>query len=166
VDSTLAIGAVRMSGIFTINFADFTYEATPTSIWSVTEIGTAIIVASSPIIRPLFDRVFHSIVSSARTNNRYTYNNNSNNQTLKSITKASGFDRLGGEEIPLQDIERGGVVATVTAGTPSASTKSVEDFHSYMSTDVITKEEQFDSKIHVKVDTTFYQSDESEGPQK
>jgi hypothetical protein len=122
-----------MSGIFTINFADFTYEATPTSIWSVTEIGTAIIVASSPIIRPLFDRVFHSIVSSARTNNRYTYNNNSNNQTLKSITKASGFDRLGGEEIPLQDIERGGVVATVTAGTPSASTKSVEDFHSYMS---------------------------------
>ncbi|CZR70297.1 uncharacterized protein PAC_20199 [Phialocephala subalpina] len=110
---TMAISAVRMSGIFTIDFADFTFTATPTSIWSVTEIGTAIVVASSPIIRPLFDKVFHSIVSS-RQSNRYTFNN-SNTTTLRLSTKASGFDRLGGDEAPLNDIERQGGVATITS---------------------------------------------------
>lgn len=65
------------------------------------EIGTAIVVASSPMIRPIIDKIFHSISLSFPTSKNDLYDQ----AHTRASVKGAGFGRLT-DELPLTHIER------------------------------------------------------------
>lgn len=144
-----------MSGIFTIDFTDFTFTETRTSIWSVSEIGTAIVVASSPMLRPLFDKVFHNTSSSFRTgsNNPYDHSHPKSNDI------GAGFGRLT-DELPLTHLEREGAVAhrAQVIASSADSNNSLDEYHTYTQ-ESNRGNDDFEKKIHVTVDTRIQRSE-------
>jgi hypothetical protein len=151
----MAMGAVRMSGIFTIDFSDFTYAATQTSIWSVSEIGTAIVVASSPMIRPIFDKIFHSLSSSIRSTRNGPYDQSH----TKPADNGTGFGQLT-DELPLTHMERQGVVThrVQVVANPADSENSLDEYHAYNQASSRGYYEE-ENKIYVKVDTRVQSSE-------
>ncbi|KAK2606944.1 hypothetical protein N8I77_005663 [Diaporthe amygdali] len=60
---TIAFSAVRLTSLNSINFDDFSYTVIPVMTWTTAEAGVAILVASSALLRPVFDKMFHRILS-------------------------------------------------------------------------------------------------------
>ena len=137
-----------------IDFSDFTFAATRTTIWSVLEMGTTIVV-SSPMIQPIFHKTFHSISSPFRRSKNDPYDQV---HTRGSI-KGTGFGRLT-DELPLTHMEpQDGVAHRAQAiANPAGSDNSLDECHAYTQAtsrgDGKTK-----NKIHVKVDTTIQRSE-------
>lgn len=63
VKSTIAFSAVRLTSLNSIDFEDFSYTVIPVMTWTTAEAGVAILVASSALLRPVFDKLFHRILS-------------------------------------------------------------------------------------------------------
>lgn len=63
VNSTIAFSAVRLTSLNSIDFEDFSYTVIPVMTWTTAEAGVAILVASSALLRPVFDKMFHRILS-------------------------------------------------------------------------------------------------------
>lgn len=61
----MVFGAIRLAAVTSVNFTDFSYSARMSHIWSVAENGVAValVVSSSPFLRPLFDRVFKNVLT-------------------------------------------------------------------------------------------------------
>lgn len=121
---TIIMGAFRMSGIFTNAFADFTHAATQTSIWSVSEMGTAIVVASSPITRPIFDKIFQSIRLLGSNRNPYT----DTGSTPKN--RNADFGRLH-DELPLKNIVSQPATVTNITAESRGPEESLDNYHTY-----------------------------------
>ena len=76
----IIIGVVRVVSVLDVNFNDFVWSGTPAIEWAIVEPGVAILVASGPILRPLFDKLIpHTLLRTVRT-------------------KTSSSDRQGGFE--------------------------------------------------------------------
>lgn len=52
--------AIRLYYVYNIDFSDITYSGIVSSIIGSIQMGIAIMVASSPLLRPIFDRTFAS----------------------------------------------------------------------------------------------------------
>ncbi len=71
-------GSVRIAIIFNVSLVDFTYSGKTLQIVTVCEVAVALMVASTPMLRPLFDRVPpHSRISMIRK----SYNSGGSNYT-------------------------------------------------------------------------------------
>lgn len=62
-DRTIIFSVIRLTSLNAIDFDDFSYTVVPVMIWTCAECGIAILVASSALLRPVFDKVFHRILS-------------------------------------------------------------------------------------------------------
>lgn len=60
---TVVFSAVRLVSLTTVDFADFSYTVPRVMIWTTAENGVIIIVASSALLRPVFDRLFDRLAS-------------------------------------------------------------------------------------------------------
>lgn len=63
LNRTIAFSAVRLTSLNSIDFDDFSYTVIPVMTWTTAEAGVAILVASSALLRPVFDKLFHRILS-------------------------------------------------------------------------------------------------------
>lgn len=63
INRTIAFSAVRLTSLNSIDFEDFSYTVIPVMTWTTAEAGVAILVASSALLRPVFDKLFHRILS-------------------------------------------------------------------------------------------------------
>ncbi|KAF9872095.1 integral membrane protein [Colletotrichum karsti] len=64
---TIVFGALRLASVFAVDFLDFSYTSPTAMIWASAEVGVALMVSSSPILRPVFDRVFGRFISTLRS---------------------------------------------------------------------------------------------------
>ncbi|KAF6790390.1 integral membrane protein [Colletotrichum sojae] len=64
---TIVFGGLRLASVFTVDFLDFSYTSPNAMTWSSAEMGVALMVSSSPILRPVFDRVFGRFISTLRS---------------------------------------------------------------------------------------------------
>lgn len=63
----MVVGSVRVAVLLDVNFIDFTYSGKTLHILSVSEAAVAIMVSSSPMLRPVLNRVpYGSIFSTNR----------------------------------------------------------------------------------------------------
>ncbi|KAI8957963.1 hypothetical protein F5Y11DRAFT_360394 [Daldinia sp. FL1419] len=92
---TLIFGAIHLSAIVEIDFADIPYTIAPTTLYGTCEAGIAIIVSSCPLLRPVFDTML-SIRSSKESVWRGKGTILTLSRTRKSM-KSSGFTRMGSE---------------------------------------------------------------------
>lgn len=66
--SLVAIGIVRITTVYNINYKDFSYSGTTASNWAFAESGIAIMTVCGPMLRPLLDRLMpKSFISSRNT---------------------------------------------------------------------------------------------------
>lgn len=66
---TVVFSVVRLVSLTTVDFADFSYTVPRVMVWTTAENGVIIIVASSALLRPVFDRLVGrlSSMSGSRT---------------------------------------------------------------------------------------------------
>ncbi|KXH40966.1 integral membrane protein [Colletotrichum salicis] len=64
---TIVFGALRLASVFSVDFLDFSYTSPNAMVWSSAEMGVALMVSSSPILRPVFDRIFGRFISTLRS---------------------------------------------------------------------------------------------------
>ncbi|ROW02581.1 hypothetical protein VPNG_07892 [Cytospora leucostoma] len=60
---TIIFSAIRLRSLNAVDFDDFAYTIIPAMTWTTAESGVAILVASSALLRPVFDKVFRGIMS-------------------------------------------------------------------------------------------------------
>ncbi|KAL0932859.1 uncharacterized protein CTRU02_211822 [Colletotrichum truncatum] len=64
---TIVFGSLRLASIFAVDFLDFSFTSPTAMIWASAEIGVALMVSSSPVLRPVFDRIFGRFISTLRS---------------------------------------------------------------------------------------------------
>ncbi|KAI3542584.1 integral membrane protein [Colletotrichum filicis] len=64
---TIIFGALRLASVFSVDFLDFSFTSPNAMVWSSAEMGVALMVSSSPILRPVFDRIFGRFISTLRS---------------------------------------------------------------------------------------------------
>lgn len=118
----MVFGAVRLAAVLNVDFNDFTFSAKTAHVWSVAEAGVAIIVSSSPLLRPIFDKVFGKFISltgsgsRSRRDNNSGYVNSGNGPMLRS-TPAKGLKGSRGFiEMDDTDLELRGMSHKPNAG--------------------------------------------------
>ncbi|OCK85403.1 hypothetical protein K432DRAFT_318302 [Lepidopterella palustris CBS 459.81] len=113
---TMVIGILRVVAVLNVDFTDFTYAARTAHIYSVVEIGVAIIVACSPTLRPLFDKIFRGITSLSSGNKSSAYGNRYASNRGGNSTTTDGFMKMG-DEIALKSVDdrTGRVETRITA---------------------------------------------------
>ena len=58
----MVCGGLRMYYLWRMDFRNVTGTATSTTVFVVVEVGVALIVSSSPLLRPIYDRIFTAAV--------------------------------------------------------------------------------------------------------
>ncbi|KAF3766241.1 hypothetical protein M406DRAFT_290634 [Cryphonectria parasitica EP155] len=81
---TVVFSVVRLFSLNSIDFDDFSYTVPEVMVWTSAENGVIILVASSALLRPVFDKMFHGLLSLSGSRNRlgdasnqYPYGQNS-----------------------------------------------------------------------------------------
>lgn len=92
--STIVVGIIRTIKVVTMDFKDPSYSGMVPDLLTILEVGVAIIVSSSTILRPVFDRVFHSIASFTGSQ-KYPDQSNTRSQSRSRSRKLSDSARLG-----------------------------------------------------------------------
>ncbi|KAI1208991.1 uncharacterized protein F4807DRAFT_106295 [Annulohypoxylon truncatum] len=104
---TLVFGAINLCMILQIDYNDVSYTAVQTMLYGASEIGVAIIVSNSPLLRPVFDRVLPACRSEASS-----WREKGNDMVMarkRKSTKSSGFTQMVGES--QEDLELGNMGA-------------------------------------------------------
>lgn len=60
---TIVFSAIRLASLKTVDFDDFSYTVPKVMIWTTAENGVIIIVASSALLRPVFDKMIGRLAS-------------------------------------------------------------------------------------------------------
>jgi hypothetical protein len=126
----MAFGIVRVIAVLNVDFTDFSASAKESHIFSVAEAGVALIVACSPTLRPIFDKIFRTISHLSSGTKSNIGNAYISNGTGRSNTNADGFMEMG-DEVALKSMggrSRNGRIETrITAsGTSSEEYLSEE----------------------------------------
>jgi hypothetical protein len=98
-----------------MSFEDITFELALQMILCITEIGTGIIAASSPFLRPLFDRLFHGIAwirdnSLGKNSSRFT----KYSAATRSYHDSELGKSVGDSDVALHDV--GGLITQASEG--------------------------------------------------
>ncbi|KAI1457432.1 hypothetical protein F4805DRAFT_428660 [Annulohypoxylon moriforme] len=104
---TLVFGAINLYMILQINYTDISYTAVETTLYGASEIGVAIIVSNSPLLRPVFDRMLPACRSEVST-----WREKGSDMVMarkRKSTKSSGFTQMMGES--QEDLELGNMGA-------------------------------------------------------
>jgi hypothetical protein len=101
--STIVLGILRAKTVTEVDLNDMAYSMIFPDIFCVSEIGFAIIISSSAIIRPVFDRVFHGIRSISKTS--ADINQDPETQTAPKRNAPSILDRRWSEYVAHGDLE-------------------------------------------------------------
>lgn len=67
---TVVFSAIRLASLRTVDFDDFSYTVPMVMIWTTAENGVIIIVASSALLRPVFDKMLGRLASLSGSRNR------------------------------------------------------------------------------------------------
>ncbi|KAE8346156.1 hypothetical protein BDV24DRAFT_158955 [Aspergillus arachidicola] len=78
---TMVFGILRPVVIMNLNPTDILYSGLMGHVWTVVENGVAIIVSSSPFLRPVFERVANAFASCANNTRTTTSGKNSTRHT-------------------------------------------------------------------------------------
>ncbi|KAI0889715.1 uncharacterized protein GGS22DRAFT_3118 [Annulohypoxylon maeteangense] len=103
----LVFGTINLCMILQIDYNDLSYTAVQTTIYGASEIGVAIIVSNSPLLRPVFDRVLPVCRSEVST-----WREKGSEMVMarkRKSTKSSGFTQMMGES--QEDLELGNMGA-------------------------------------------------------
>lgn len=108
--SAIVVGLIRTVKIIKMDFADITYSGIVVDLLTILELGVAIIVSSSTILRPVFDRIFHSTGSVAGSANKPQDWSRSCNQSRGQVLS---------DTMPLEDFRTDRANKAWTEGPPS-----------------------------------------------
>ncbi|KAI0595078.1 hypothetical protein F4775DRAFT_571343 [Biscogniauxia sp. FL1348] len=106
---TITFAVLRLMSFKTLDFTDFAYTVPEVILWTYAEVGVVILVACSPLLRPIFDRVFRRFISSARSKSlepshgSFNYLNSASQPKNKSAVR-SGFRSVGDSEESLVEL--------------------------------------------------------------
>ncbi|KAF5017272.1 hypothetical protein F66182_10809, partial [Fusarium sp. NRRL 66182] len=68
---TIIFAVLRLLSLRSIDFDDFSYTVPKVITWTCAETGVVLIVACSPLLRPIFDKAFTRFLSNSRSRTRY-----------------------------------------------------------------------------------------------
>lgn len=104
-----------------MDFEDASYSGMVPDLLTILEVGVAIIVSSSTILRPVFDRIFHSISSVTGSQKYYGQGQSQSQSQSRSRSRSRGLSdaailgpssvekpnkvQVWADEMPLADIE-------------------------------------------------------------
>lgn len=115
---------LRLLSLRSLDFDDFSYTVPEVITWTYAETGVIILVACSPLLRPIFDTAFRRFLSRASTDNSAPtpggMRNYGSNKTHSHSKTRAGFMTVGDsqESLELGDLPPGGrpTKVSVTAG--------------------------------------------------
>ncbi|KAI1074393.1 hypothetical protein F5B20DRAFT_438513 [Whalleya microplaca] len=100
--ATMLFGVARLCTVLQIKNTDVPYTAVQTTVYGTVEVATTIVVSSSPLLRPLFDRIFGEDVSAFRLSQSPIWGEKNidlsfsslNRNSRKHTTRSSGFTQM------------------------------------------------------------------------
>jgi hypothetical protein len=113
----MVAGVLRTVAVVNMSFTDISYDIKLPTILCITEIGVAIIVACSPILRPVFDRIFRTIESI--TNSGVDQSSRRHSHIINSGYHGRMKELVGDSEVELREGE--GVVAQASGSVKDGS---------------------------------------------
>ncbi|KAH7136725.1 hypothetical protein B0J13DRAFT_625367 [Dactylonectria estremocensis] len=100
---------IRLISLRKIDFDDFSYSVPEVITWTYAECGVVILVACSPLLRPIFDKLFRRFLSSAKRTDQYgpsyesrNFQNSANTVPKMGSKMRSGFMTVGESEESLE----------------------------------------------------------------
>ncbi|KAF7550135.1 hypothetical protein G7Z17_g5908 [Cylindrodendrum hubeiense] len=100
---------VRLISLRKIDFDDFSYSVPEVITWTYAECGVVILVACSPLLRPIFDKLFRRFLSSAKRTDQdgpsyesRTFKNSANTTPKTGSHMRSNFLTVGESEESLE----------------------------------------------------------------
>lgn len=66
---SIIFSVIRLISLNSMNFDDFAYTVIHVMIWTTAEVGVIIMVASSALLQPVFDKMFSGILSLSGSKN-------------------------------------------------------------------------------------------------
>ncbi|KAL1857639.1 hypothetical protein VTK73DRAFT_8021 [Phialemonium thermophilum] len=126
---TVVFSILRLVSLRSVDFNDFAFTVPDVIIWTYAETGVVLLVACSPLLRPIFDKVFRPFLSITRSKSErpshggsidYLTSGNGPSQQPKIKSKRrSGFVTVGDSEesLELGDVgERGRTHTNIVSG--------------------------------------------------
>lgn len=122
--SSVIFAILRLLSLRSLDFDDFSYTVPDVITWTYAETGVIILVACSPLLRPIFDTTFRRFLRSTRDDSAPTRESKRNFSSSKSHHSHSktraGFVTVGDsqESLELGDLPPGGrpTQVSVTGG--------------------------------------------------
>lgn len=111
---TIVFSVIRLQSLNSIDFNDFSYTVVPVMTWTTAENGVIIMVASSALLRPVFDKAFNNLLSISGSKNRL---GGTGNQCPYGQNSRSGLgrnSRIRKEFISVNDGNGNGVCPSLT----------------------------------------------------
>ncbi|KAI5925280.1 hypothetical protein F4810DRAFT_659796 [Camillea tinctor] len=108
---TITFAVLRLMSFKTLDFTDFAYTVPTVILWTYAEVGVVILVACSPLLRPIFDKVFQRFMSTVRSKSiepshgSFNYLNSASQPKSKTAIR-SGFVSVGDSEESLVELGR------------------------------------------------------------
>ncbi|KAH8659342.1 hypothetical protein BGZ60DRAFT_415072 [Tricladium varicosporioides] len=133
---TMVIGSVRITVLLDVDFMDFTFSGKTLHIFTIAEAGVAIMVSSSPMLRPILNRVSHSSIFSTKRssgNNRGSKDRDSQSNTPSANIFSTSLRNSSQDPAPAGDTDINFVSLEMethhitTFGTNPRSTNGVDD---------------------------------------
>ncbi|KAH9902086.1 hypothetical protein F4778DRAFT_736210 [Xylariomycetidae sp. FL2044] len=135
---TMSFGAARLYSVLQVDFTDTAWSAVSVTIYGPVEAGVAIIVSSSPLLKPVYDKVLGNFVPRLTGSSNWEKKNAGLSfvtiggaGSRKSNTKSSGFTKMWESK---EDLELGNMGAhrskqatEVTVGQRQSSDRSLHD---------------------------------------
>lgn len=122
VFSSVAFATIRLLSFRQLDFNDFAYTVVDVVTWTYAEMGVVIMVACSPLLRPVFDKVFRRFMPSRFTkrSNQQSHGTLGSNVDPMDLRKPKSrvrneFQTIGDSEeslVELGQLGRSQVVAT------------------------------------------------------
>lgn len=81
---SVVFAVLRLLSLRDLDFDDFSYTVPSVVTWTAAETGVVILVACSPLLRPIFDKLFRRFLSSGRSRNQYNYGSSRNTPQFNS----------------------------------------------------------------------------------
>jgi len=128
--STIAITAVRLHTLLTLDFLDFSYASTTIFVWTTVEWGTAIVITCAPTFRPVLEKWFPNSAFRRRgTDTKYklsAYGSGQRTFNSRNPNTLKAFDRIEDDEEELVVEQRASGATKVHISAGGAATGTVE----------------------------------------
>lgn len=141
-NSSVIFAVLRLFSLRSIDFDDFSYTVPKVITWTYAETGVVILVACSPLLRPIFDKTFRGFLSGNKSSsnqvgpsyNSHAISNSASTNPKVGGKRKSGFMTMGEsqESLELREMGHRRVESRAVAGKDPHGTGAD---HSYASSD-------------------------------